>query len=373
MLDACLHGAPQRGPPPADARGPLRCASLPEPIRSSSAKNCLRRPIRSATKTTNYSAISACEPSVMRSPEASPLLRRLDGELASLEANSQLRHLEILPDLNCSSNDYLGLSVDPRLREAVAEALAAGGPVGSTGSRLLSGHAAIWEELESQLAPIHRRRSGFVFQFRIRGPTLACSALFCSQTTSSFLTAPITPASSTASASPARAKLFSRISILTFSNTSCAKAARAPGKDFCRRNCFQHGRRPRAAAGTHRARGSLRRRAYGGTKRTRPECSARRGAVLWRQRRLKGASSPRCTRAGKRLQGWEYGQRFKNAQAIPDQSRAWSFIFSTALPPYLAAQIRSAIGTAASADAERERLATLAAHLVQLLAARGWV
>src|SRR5262249_827043 len=46
----------------------------------------------------------------------------------------------------------LGLSLDPRLREAVAQALAGGCQLGSTGSRLLSGHAAIWDELESQLA-----------------------------------------------------------------------------------------------------------------------------------------------------------------------------------------------------------------------------
>ena len=57
-----------------------------------------------------------------------------------------------MPGVNFCSNDYLGLAADPRLRDAVAAALAAGSPVGSTGSRLLSGNAAIWEELESELA-----------------------------------------------------------------------------------------------------------------------------------------------------------------------------------------------------------------------------
>ena len=36
-------------------------------------------------------------------------------------------------------------------------------------------------------------------------------------------------------------------------------------------------------------------------------------------------------------------------------NRARTFIFSTALPPYLAAQMRAAIGIVAGADAERER------------------
>src|SRR5580704_19711024 len=99
----------------------------------------------------------------MRNPEARALLRRLERELASLEANSQLRHLEILPDLNFSSNDYLGLSIDPRLREAVCQSFAAGSPAGSTGSRLLSGHAGIWDELESQLAELAGTEAALYF------------------------------------------------------------------------------------------------------------------------------------------------------------------------------------------------------------------
>jgi 8-amino-7-oxononanoate synthase len=50
-------------------------------------------------------------------------------------------------------------------------------------------------------------------------------------------------------------------------------------------------------------------------------------------------------------------------------NRARTFIFSTALPPYLAAQMCAAIGIVASADAERERLADLAAHLRARLSA----
>ncbi len=63
-----------------------------------------------------------------------------------------MRRLGVIPGVNLCSNDYLGLSTDPRLRDAVSAALAAGIPVASTGSRLLSGNAEIWEELESQVA-----------------------------------------------------------------------------------------------------------------------------------------------------------------------------------------------------------------------------
>jgi 8-amino-7-oxononanoate synthase len=83
---------------------------------------------------------------------ASSLRARLEGELASLESQSQLRQLAILPDMNFCSNDYLALSKDPRLQQAIVTAVNEGSAVGSTGSRLLSGNSLIWETLESELA-----------------------------------------------------------------------------------------------------------------------------------------------------------------------------------------------------------------------------
>jgi 8-amino-7-oxononanoate synthase len=77
---------------------------------------------------------------------------RLHADLDGLESRAQLRHLQVVPALNFCSNDYLGLSADARLRDAFMAALAAGSPVGSTGSRLLSGHAAVWDMLEEEFA-----------------------------------------------------------------------------------------------------------------------------------------------------------------------------------------------------------------------------
>ena len=82
----------------------------------------------------------------------SELSRHIDGELAALASQGQLRKLGEIKGVNLCSNDYLGLSSDPRLRDAVASALAAGVPVASAGSRLLSGNAEVWEQLESELA-----------------------------------------------------------------------------------------------------------------------------------------------------------------------------------------------------------------------------
>ena len=80
------------------------------------------------------------------------LTRRIHAELAALAWHNQLRTLGAIHGVNLSSNDYLGLATDPRLLEAVTSALVAGSAVGSTGSRLLSGNAEIWEEFESEVA-----------------------------------------------------------------------------------------------------------------------------------------------------------------------------------------------------------------------------
>ena len=74
-------------------------------------------------------------------------------ELDELREKSQLRSLEMPRGINLCSNDYLGLARDPRLKQAVAEAVARAGQVGSTGSRLLmSGNSREWEDLESEFA-----------------------------------------------------------------------------------------------------------------------------------------------------------------------------------------------------------------------------
>lgn len=78
--------------------------------------------------------------------------RRITEELDSLREISQFRALDIPDGIDLSSNDYLGLARDPRLKAAVAAALDRAERVGSTGSRLLSGNAREWEDLEAEFA-----------------------------------------------------------------------------------------------------------------------------------------------------------------------------------------------------------------------------
>ena len=82
----------------------------------------------------------------------SRLNRELEREIRALEARDELRSLEIPAGINLCSNDYLGLSTHPALRQAVIEGVARAERVGSTGSRLLAGHAREWDELEEEFA-----------------------------------------------------------------------------------------------------------------------------------------------------------------------------------------------------------------------------
>lgn len=77
---------------------------------------------------------------------------RMRSELCALETRAQLRSLEINSGVNLCSNDYLGLATDPRLQEAVVEGVRRTSQTGATGSRLLSGNSRHWEELEDEFA-----------------------------------------------------------------------------------------------------------------------------------------------------------------------------------------------------------------------------
>lgn len=77
---------------------------------------------------------------------------RIQRELDSLRDASQFRMLECIRGVNLSSNDYLGLADDPRLKLALTESAERAAAVGATGSRLLSGNSPEWESLESNFA-----------------------------------------------------------------------------------------------------------------------------------------------------------------------------------------------------------------------------
>lgn len=77
-----------------------------------------------------------------------------------------LRSLKTLPShVDFCSNDYLGFARSPELRESVKAAWQASHEVrlGATGSRLLTGHCHIMDELEQSLASFHQAESGLLF------------------------------------------------------------------------------------------------------------------------------------------------------------------------------------------------------------------
>jgi 8-amino-7-oxononanoate synthase len=80
------------------------------------------------------------------------LLSELQAGLRELESRSQRRALVEIAGVNLCSNDYLGLSANPALKQTVIEAMVKATRIGGTGSRLLSGHAAVWNELEEEFA-----------------------------------------------------------------------------------------------------------------------------------------------------------------------------------------------------------------------------
>jgi 8-amino-7-oxononanoate synthase len=80
------------------------------------------------------------------------MLERIAARLCALREADQLRELALPAGIPLSSNDYLGFATHPRLKQAIARAIEQDGKVASSGSRLLSGNHARWEQLESQFA-----------------------------------------------------------------------------------------------------------------------------------------------------------------------------------------------------------------------------
>jgi len=83
--------------------------------------------------------------------------------LRLLETRSQRRSLMEIHGVNFCSNDYLGLAESPVLRERVSEAIRNGNRIGGTGSRLLSGQTEEWRNLEESFAKFAGTESALFF------------------------------------------------------------------------------------------------------------------------------------------------------------------------------------------------------------------
>src|SRR5438105_15958788 len=102
-------------------------------------------------------------------------LQYLSSELESLKQQGLYRHLRVLDGeqrarttidrrevVNLSSNNYLGLTTHPRLREAALDATRRFG-VGSGSVRTIAGTMELHMELERRLAAFKNTEAGGVF------------------------------------------------------------------------------------------------------------------------------------------------------------------------------------------------------------------
>jgi 8-amino-7-oxononanoate synthase len=80
------------------------------------------------------------------------MYRVFEADLRELEGRGRLRSLRERSGIDFTSNDYLGLAESAELRQAAADAVARGVPVGSGGSRLLRGNHPEHEALEAEAA-----------------------------------------------------------------------------------------------------------------------------------------------------------------------------------------------------------------------------
>ncbi|AKD03832.1 8-amino-7-oxononanoate synthase [Pontibacter korlensis] len=96
----------------------------------------------------------------------STLLDKLQQKLAERAAQGTLRALKTTTGLtDFCSNDYLGLARSEKLRALIhkEEVKHKHLPLGATGSRLLSGHHPLFEELESLIARYHHAEAALLF------------------------------------------------------------------------------------------------------------------------------------------------------------------------------------------------------------------
>jgi 8-amino-7-oxononanoate synthase len=295
---------------------------------------------------------------------------RMQSELDELHKESQFRTLDNPSGINLYSNDYLGLAQDPRLKRAAMQSIEAAESVGSTGSRLLSGNSREWEQIEKDFAQFLGTEAALYFSSGYSANVGLISAIagrgdivFSDELNHASLIDGIRLSRAEKVIYPHRdldflaaalqkhrahpgAKLIVTESIFSMEGDiapieQIVELARKYGADVVVDEAH--------ALGVYGPRG-------------RGVC-----ASLALEREV-FATVHTCGKALASAGAFVCGGRLLRDYLI---NRARSFIFSTAMPPYMAGQIRAALELAFEADGRRDHLRSIANELRTSLAVGG--
>lgn len=292
-------------------------------------------------------------------------------ELDLLREQSQFRTLEIPSGVNLCSNDYLGLAANSHLKRALIEAVSRVTAVGSTGSRLLSGNSREWEEVETAFAEFAGTEMALYF-----GSGYAANV--------GLLTSLLKPGDLVFSDSLNHASLidgmrlsgatkviYPHCDLRSLEGALREHAGTAGSKVIVSESVF-------GTEGDVAPIGKLLRLAkeFGAglvvdeahaTGVCGPEGRGVAGEQLCQREIL--AVVHTCGKALASSGAFVCGGSILKSYLV---NRARTFIFSTAMPPYLAGQIQTAIGLARKSEVPRAYLRQISGTLREMLAARGF-
>lgn len=295
---------------------------------------------------------------------------RVDEELAGLRERAQFRTLQNPPGINLYSNDYLGLATDPRLKRATLEAIEAATSVGSTGSRLLSGNSPEWEAIEADFADFAGTEASLYFGSGYAANTGLIGAI-------------------AGRGDVVFSDALNHASLIDGIRLSGAAKVIYPHRDLdflegAIRKYHDHGRvKVIITESIFSMEGDI-----APIARLVEMCRQYRATMIVDEAHATGVHGPLgrgiCAALGLEHEIFAIvhtcGKALASAGAfvcggarLRDYliNRARTFIFSTAMPPYMAVQVRAALGIARDADDRRAHLRTIAEELRRRWAAGG--
>jgi 8-amino-7-oxononanoate synthase len=297
--------------------------------------------------------------------------QRILAELSDLETRAEMRRLETVQGIDLSSNDYLGLATDPRMKRAVQEGVNSATRIASTGSRLLSGHEEVWTVLEHDFARWVGTEAALYFTSGYAANVGLLSALLRPEDVVFSDSANHASLIDGIRLAKCRRVIFPHLN-LTFLEEELRRNAALPGsRVIVLESIFsmEGDRAPLAdlaalaeryaaelivdeahATGVRGPRGS--------------GCVAEAG-LSTRVLATVHTCGKALAAAGAFVCGSDHLRRFLI-------NHARTFIFSTGLPPYFASQVAAGMSLAADAKSERARLCELSAFLRRGLRSNGF-